>query len=146
PRGAPGRSNGRRPDEIRDDYSDGAMRRDSHKKFQRPIQIGAAALRLEKEHLPDHAQDVFSSFARWYEFFDFIGEQDEADLVIIANSGESQHRGNFGGQLALGLLVGAEQTRTADIDDEHERQFAFFHKLFYEGMIHAGGDIPINGA
>src|SRR6266568_2098583 len=79
-----------------------------HQKFQRTVQIRAATAGFEEQHFPDDPQDVTSAFAWRNEFLDFIGEQNQADLVVIADGRKRQHRGNLGGQLALGLLARAE--------------------------------------
>ncbi len=59
---------------------------------------------------------------------------------------EGEDGGDLGGEFALGLLAGAEEAGAAEVDHEHEGQFAFFDEFFDERMVHAGGDVPIDGA
>jgi hypothetical protein len=40
----------------------------------------------------------------------------------------------------------AEQAGTAEIHDQHQGQFALLDEFFDERMVHARGDVPINGA
>ncbi len=76
----------------------------------------------------------------------FFREKNQADFVIVADGGKGQDGGDFGGQFALRLFARTEEAGPAEIDHQHERQFAFFDKFFDKWMIHARRDIPINGA
>ena len=111
-----------------------------------PIQVCAAPFRLEEQHFTDDAQDVAAAFARRNEFFHLVAEEDEANLVIVANGGEGEHGGDLGGEFALGLVARAEQAGAAHVHDEHEREFAFLDELLDERMIHPRRDVPVNRA
>lgn len=110
------------------------------------IEVGALLAWFEEKNFADDAEDVFAAFFRRDVFLDFAGEEDQANLVVIADGGEGEDGGDFGGEFALGLFAGTEQTGAGKIDDEHDGQFAFFDELFDEGMIHSRGDVPVDGA
>ena len=131
---------------IREDDGDGAMGSDLVKEVEGLIKIGAAEGGLEEKDFADDAQDMAPAFAGRNKFFDGAGEEDQADFIVVADGGKSEDRGDFGGQFAFGLGAGAEQSGAAEIDQEHDGELAFFDEFFDEGMVHAGGDIPIDGA
>ena len=114
--------------------------------FQRVHQIRPAPLRLKEQHFADDAQDVAAAFARRDEFLHLVGEQNQADLVVVADGGEGEHGGDLGGEFALGLVARAEQAGAAHVHDEHEREFAFLDELLDERMVHPRGDVPVNRA
>lgn len=58
-------------------------------------------LRLEKQNLADDAQNVAAAFLGRDEFLHLVGEQDEADLVAVADGGEGEHGGDLGREFAL---------------------------------------------
>ena len=131
---------------IRNNDGDGAMRQNATHEFQRLDQIRSAPLRLKKQDFADDAQDVAAAFARRDEFLHFIGEQQQADLVVVADGGEGEHGRDLGGEFAFGLRARAKQAGAAHIHDQHERQFAFLDEFFDERMVHPRGDVPVNGA
>src|SRR6266571_6758382 len=145
-REAGGGSGTMRFEKIRKHHRNGPMRSDATQELQRGVQVRAAPLRLVKEDFTDNPQDVAAAFARRHELLDFISEEDQPDFVVVANGGEGEHGSDLGGQLALGLLAGAEQSGAAQVHEQHEGQFAFLDELFDERMVHARGDVPVDGA
>src|ERR1051326_3650125 len=89
---------------------------------------------------------MFAPFARRYELLNFIREKNQADLVIVANGGKGENGGDLGREFALGLLNGAEESRSADVNEKHQGQFAFLDELFYERVIHPRGNVPVDRA
>ena len=87
-----------------------------------------------------------AALARRNEFFHLVREQQQADLVVVADGGEREHGSDFGGEFAFGLVARAEQPGAAHVHDEHEREFAFLDELLDERMVHPRGDVPVNGA
>ena len=85
-------------------------------------------------------------FLRRDEKFDLIGEEEQADLVVIADGTESEQAGDFGGELALRLRGAAEISRGAHIHDQHDGEFAFFGEFFDKRGAHPRGDVPIDRA
>ena len=114
--------------------------------LDRLIEVGTVSAWLEEENFADDAEHVFAAFAWRDEFLDGIAEQDEAHLVVVANGGEGEHRCDFGGEFAFGLIARAEQTGPTHVDKQHQGEFAFFDEFFHEGMIHSGGHVPIDRA
>ena len=80
------------------------------------------------------------------EFFHLVGEQQQSDLVVVADGGEGEHGGDFGGEFAFGLVARAEQAGAAHVHDQHHRQFAFLDEFLDERMVHPRGDVPVNRA
>ena len=109
-------------------------------------QIRPAPLRLEKQNLADDAQHVAAALARRDELFHLVGEQQQADLVVVADGGKGEHGGDFGGQFAFRLLARAEQAGAAHVHHQHHRQFALLDEFLDERMIHPRGDVPVNRA
>ena len=140
----PGRSG--LAEKVRQNHDDGAVREDAKHVFQSGVQVRAAPVRFIKKNFADHTQDVLAAFARRDKFFHAFAEQDEAHLVIVADGGEGEHGGDFGGQLAFGLRDRTEQSRAAQVHQEHHGQLAFLDEFFDERMVHARGDVPIDGA
>src|SRR6266511_4764141 len=134
------------PKKIRKDDGDGAMGEDPREELERDVQVRAALARFVEEDLTNHSQHVFAALAGRDEFFHAFGEEDETDLVAVADGGEGEHRGDFSGQFALGLGDGTEQAGPTEIDDQHDGQFAFLNELLDERMVHASGDVPVNRA
>ena len=89
-------------------------------KLQCAIQVGAAPFRLEEQDLADYPQHVLPALARWNEFFDLVGEQNQPHLVVVANCGKRQHRRDFRSQFAFGLFTRSEEAGTADIYHQHQ--------------------------
>src|SRR5436190_19243479 len=86
--------------------------------------LRAPALGFKEENLPDQPQRVQPSFFRWDEKFDMIGKENEPDLVVVANGAKREQAGDLRRQFALAEMDAAEVARSADIDNEHDRQFA----------------------
>lgn len=77
---------------------------------------------------------------------DAIGEQAEADLVAIVSGAEGEDGGDFGGALAFGILATTIVAGAGDIDEEHDGEFAFLDVFADVGVVHAGGDVPVEEA
>ncbi len=59
-----------------------------------------------------------AAFARRDEFLDFIAEQQEADLVVVADGGKGEHGCDLGGEFAFGLRARPKQAGAAHIHNE----------------------------
>src|SRR5205085_10003878 len=59
---------------------------------------------------------------------------------------EGEDGGQLGGHLALLLVEGAEVRAAAAIDEQHDGQLALLDEALDEGVAHAGGDVPVDGA
>ena len=83
--------------------TDGTTRRDTVGKVQRLRDVRAAPLGLEVQDLAYHAQDMAAAFFRRDVLLDLVGEQDQPDLVAVADGGEGKNAGQLRRQLALAL-------------------------------------------
>ena len=96
------------------------------------------------QNIAHHAQHVALAFAGAHVFFHVIGEERESDFVIVALGDEGQRGGHFAGEFLFGLIATAEPSRRADVHQQHHRQLAFLHELFYKWLVQSRGDVPID--
>lgn len=80
------------------------------------------------------------------EFLDPVGEEDAAHLVVVLRGREGQHGGDFGLQVFLQAVRGAEHPGAADIHQEHHRQLALLFVDLDVGRARAGRDVPVDVA
>ena len=78
------------------------------------------------------------------EFFDFVAEKDDPNLVVVLFRAESQNSGYFNNHLLLKGLLCSELIGGADINEQHHRQFPLFIKDFNVRMVESGGYVPVN--
>src|SRR6267143_1151140 len=90
-------------EKVGENDRDGPVRENPREEFERAVEVRAAVLWLVEKDFADDAQDMFTTFAWWDKLLDAFAEEDEPDLVVVANGGKGEHRRDFGGQLALGL-------------------------------------------
>ena len=129
---------------IRHQKEDAAPLEDAVGGIERQFDVRAAPFGLEGEEVADEAQDVAASLAGGDESFHAVGEDEEADFVVVGGGGKSQHRRQFRRQFSLEAIDGAEVAGAAGIHQEHDGQLALFNIAFDERFAHAGGHVPIN--
>src|SRR5262245_208177 len=95
--------------------------------FESPSHFSLPSLRLKIEHFPYDAQDMAPALLRWEKFFNMVGEQDEPDLVMVANRAPGQNGAQFRGDFSLQAQHAAELPRGTQIHEQHDRQLAFLH-------------------
>ncbi len=132
------------PEKIRHANRDCLSRHNAPEKLQRAVQVGSPVFRLEKQNLTNDAQHVKTPFAGRHVFLDLVGKQNQPHLVVVADGGKRQHRGQLSRHLALGLLDRAEKAGPAQVDQQHQRQLAFLGVHLYERLIHPGGHVPVD--
>ena len=108
--------------------------------------VCATAFRLAAQHLAHDAQHVLTTLAGWNEGLDLIREQDQSDLVVIANGREGKHGCDLRLDLALGVRGRAEVAGGAHVDREHDGQFAFLSVLLDERASRTRSHVPVDGA
>ena len=108
--------------------------------------VRAVAGFLGCEDLTHQAHDRGAPFARRDGFDDAVAEQDQTDLVLVAQRGKREQTGDFGGQFGFGTRAGTEHLRSRDVDQEHDRQLALLREALDVRVSGAGRDIPVNGA
>ena len=113
---------------------------------QRFRNTGPPRLRLEADQFADDGQDMAAPLFRGDEFLDPVGEEDAAHLVVVLRGREGQHGGDFGLQVFLQAVRGAEHPGAADIHQEHHRQLALLFVDLDVGRARAGRDVPVDVA
>ena len=108
--------------------------------------VCATTFRLTAQHLAHDAQHMLTTLARWNECLDLVGEQDQPDLVVIANGREREHAGDLRLDLALGVRGRAEVAGGAHVDREHDGQFALLPVLLDERAPGTRRHVPVDGA
>ncbi len=73
-----------------------------------------------------------------------VGEEQQPDLVTVADRGEGEDAGDFRGELALALCLRAEFPRRAHVDREQDGQLAFLAQLLDERRAGARGHVPVD--
>jgi hypothetical protein len=81
-----------------------------------------------------------------HEALDTIGEDDEADTVVVLDGAEGQERRDLRDRLHLGPPGGAEPLGSGEIDEEHHRHLALFGEDLHVRLVHAGRDVPVDEA
>ncbi len=114
--------------------------------FQGRAEVRLAALWLEIEHLADDPQDVAPPFARRQEELHLVREEQQPDLVAVADGAEGQQAGHFRGEFALGLRDAAERAGGADIDEQQHGQLAFLGEVLDVQVARARGDVAVDEA
>ena len=115
------------------------------KVLQRHSEVGAVGSRLEFEHLAYDVQEMAAALLRRDEFLHLVAEEQGSDLVVVEYRAETQHCGNLGKQVALGLHGGSEESRTAHVDKEHDRQFPLLLEHLHVRGAEARRDVPVHG-
>ncbi len=131
---------------IRHQKHHGAPRDDAIQIFQRQADVGALSLRLMIQQLAQHPQHVALAFFRRHEFLDAVGENNQADLVVVLDRRERQQGAQFGGDVGLHALEGAELAGGAGIDEQHHGQLALFFEDFHVRVAGARRHVPVDGA
>ena len=90
-------------EEIGDEEHDRLALEETVHVVERVGQVRAFSLWLEVENFPDDAEDVVATLARGHVGLDPVGEDEQADLVVIPAGGKGEHTGDFRGQLPLGF-------------------------------------------
>ena len=132
--------------EVRDEEDDGAAALGGGDEAEGGADVGAFVRLLGGEDFADEALDGGAAFARGEAFHHAVGEEDEADFVLVGEGGQGQEGGELGGAGGLGTGGGAEALAAGDVDEEEDGELALLAKAFDVGLAHAGGDVPIDGA
>ena len=104
------------------------------------------AHRMEVEHLPDDIQDMLAAFLRWNVLLYPVGKEDDADLIVVLDSRESECSSNLRCHISLRLTHGTEIERAGDVNEEHNRQFTLLLKDLHIRPVQPCGHIPVDVA
>ena len=88
----------------------------------------------------------FAALLRRDEFLNLIGEEDDADLVVVLNGREGERGGNLGEHLTFRLVDGTEVETSRHIDHEDDGQLALLLKHLDERTSETCSDVPVNVA
>ena len=110
--------------------------------------VGAAADGAVRrgEHLAHDAHDGGAALARGDGLHDAVGEEDEPDLVLVADRGEGEQARQLGGEVGLRARAGAEGLGAGDVDEEEDGEAALLGEALGLRGAGAGGDVPVDGA
>jgi hypothetical protein len=133
-------------EEIGDEDHHRAVRQHLVEEIERAVGVGTGELRPEEEDIPHDPQHVAASLGRGNELLDRLGEEQQPDLVLVADRGEREHGRKLGHQRPFRLLSGAEPSGTAQVHHEHHGQLPLLAELLHERMVHPRGDVPVDGA
>ena len=89
---------------------------------------------------------MLATLARRNEQLHLVGEDQQADAVVVGGGREAEHGGQLGCQFTLELLHRPEVLRGAGINDQHDRQLALLDVAFHVYLAGAGGHVPVDGA
>ena len=103
-------------------------------------------MRLEVKNFANEPQGVRAAFLRGDVKLDRVGEEQQADLVVIPDRAEGEQTRDFRREFALRLRVAAEISRSADVHDQNHGQLAFLGEFFHKRGAEARGHVPIDGA
>lgn len=113
--------------------------------FEGDLCVGAVVLRLEVKDFADEAKHVLAAFLGRDEQFDLVGVNEEADLVVVLDSGKCEESRERCHDFAFHLLAGTEFGAAGRIDHEEHGHFAFFDEFFDVRRAGSGGHVPVNG-
>ena len=105
---------------------------------------GPPALLLEGEDLAHHAQHVPLALLGRHELLHLVGEDDEADPIVVADRREGQHRRQLGRQVPLLPHARAEPPRGRHVDQQEHRHLALLGEELHVGVVHARRDVPVD--
>ena len=87
---------------------------------------------------------MFFPFFRRNKFFNFIGEKDNSNFIIILNCRECKCRCNFCHYRFFHFTHRTKVSTGRYIYQQHYRKFSLFFKNFYIRLIMPGGYIPVD--
>jgi hypothetical protein len=87
---------------------------------ERRRHVGAGAGWPEGQHIANDAQHMPFAFLRRHHVFDFVGEDEQANTIVITNCRQRQHGRDFGRTLGLEALARAELFGAAQVHDEQD--------------------------
>lgn len=132
-------------EEIGQEEGDGAAALDLVEEGEGWGEVGSFGGGEEGEDFGDEAQDVGRALGWGDIFFDAVGEEDDADAVLVGDGGEGEESSDFRDEVTFKLGAAAVGEGGGDIDEEDDGQLTFFGELFDIGGAVAGGDVPIDG-
>jgi hypothetical protein len=137
---------GKRAEKVTEKKHDRPAAMNSVQIIEGDREIGRLSFRLKKKNIAEQAENMPAAFTGRYVPFNAIRVSQEADAVVIPGGADREHGGGFGNNGPLRLFARAEPHARRGIDDEHDRQLAFFNVPFHKRGVHPGRYVPINPA
>ena len=132
--------------EVRDQEDDGAALLHAVEILERAGDVRTALGILGgREHLARQTHHRVASLARRDVLHNPIGEEDEPDLVLVADRRQRQERRHFRGQVGLGASAATVALGARDVHHEENRQLSLFAVPLDVRDARAGGDVPVDG-
>ena len=103
-------------------------------------------LGLIVEQFADDVEDVLAAFLGRDELLYLVGEEDDANLIVVLNGREGERGCNLGHHVAFELLDGTEVETAADVNQQHHRQLAFLLEDLDIRLSEAGRHVPFDVA
>ena len=103
-------------------------------------------LGLVVKEFANDIKDVFATFLGWDELLYLIREEDDAYLVVVLNGRESKRGSNLSYHITLKLLDGTEVEASADVNQQHNCQFAFLLEDFDVRLSETSRHVPLDVA
>ena len=102
--------------EVRKQHHDGPVSLKTDGGAEGLSDVGALGDGLEEEDFANQAESMASTSAGRDEEFVAVGEEEEADFVVVLHGTEGEDCGDFGCEFPLGA-GGAENAGGADVDE-----------------------------
>ena len=87
---------------------------------------------------------MLAAFLRRYILLHLVRKEDDANLIVVLDGREGDGGSYLGHHVTLHLHLRTKIQRAADVDQQHDGQFALFLKDLHVGTVEAGGYIPVD--
>ncbi len=130
--------------EVREEDHHTTTRHHAVEVFEGVRHVGAMTFEIGLEDLRHQSQCVLAAFGGRDERLDSIGEEEEADAVLLPRRGEGQRAGDLRQALALASAPAAEVARRAHVEGQEDLELAFGAERLEKGPARSGGDVPVD--
>ena len=116
----------------------------SREEFERATDVGAATLGMKVYQFAYDIQYMLAPLLGRNILLNLVGEEDNANLVVVLYGTERQCGCNLSHHVALSLTLSAKVERTAHIDEQHHCEFALLLKHLDVWAVESCRDIPVD--
>ncbi len=129
--------------EVGEHEDDAAAAQEAVERVEAGADRGAALGGTEGEEIADQREHVAAALLRRDVELRLLGEEEEADLVVVAHRREREDGADLGGDLLLELGAGAEELRAREIAREHGGELALLLVAPHVRAAGASGHVPV---